>query len=126
MSAPPFSSFPAFNSFPVLDPGPSKQVSASEDTHKTETKDRKHDERRSRRDDKGKRRHDDKSRQEKRERRKEEKYRASHEVTPAPTPPASDAATRFFYSDRKGDKLNVKYGGLHAGDIPKYRLVGRE
>ena len=31
---------------------------------------------------------------------------------------------RFFYSDRKGDLLNVQYGGLHAGDIPKYRLVG--
>ena len=31
---------------------------------------------------------------------------------------------RFFYSDRKGDLLNIQYGGLHAGDIPKYRLVG--
>ena len=31
---------------------------------------------------------------------------------------------RFFYSDRKGDLLNIQYGGLHGGDIPKYRLVG--
>ena len=31
---------------------------------------------------------------------------------------------RFFYSDRKGDLLNIQYGGLHAGDIPKYRIVG--
>jgi hypothetical protein len=31
---------------------------------------------------------------------------------------------RFFYSDRKGDLFNIQYGGLHAGDIPKYRLVG--
>lgn len=31
---------------------------------------------------------------------------------------------RFFYSDRKGDLLNIQYGGFHAGDIPKYRLVG--
>jgi hypothetical protein len=31
---------------------------------------------------------------------------------------------RFFYSDRKGDSLNVQYDGLHAGDIPKYRIVG--
>ena len=33
-------------------------------------------------------------------------------------------SNRFFYSDRKGDLLNIQYGGLHAGDIPKYRLVG--
>lgn len=125
MSAP-FSSFPTFNSFPVLDPGSSKQVSTGEDTHKTKTNDRKHDERRSRRDDKDKRRHEDKSRQETRERRTEGRSRASHEATPTSMPSASDSATRFFYSDRKGDKLNVKYGGLHAGDIPKYRLVGRE
>ena len=31
---------------------------------------------------------------------------------------------RFFYSDRKGDLLNIHYGGLHADDIPKYRIVG--
>jgi len=29
-----------------------------------------------------------------------------------------------FYTDRKGDRLNVRYGGLHAADVPKYRLVG--
>jgi hypothetical protein len=33
-------------------------------------------------------------------------------------------APAVFYTDRKGDRLNVSYGGLHAGDIPKYRLVG--
>ena len=32
--------------------------------------------------------------------------------------------SRFFYSDRKGDLLNIQYGGLYAGDIPKYRTVG--
>lgn len=31
-----------------------------------------------------------------------------------------------FYSDRKGDILNVKYGRIHSGDIPKYGLLGRE
>lgn len=30
----------------------------------------------------------------------------------------------LFYSDRKGDILNLQYGRLHAGDVPKYRLVG--
>ncbi|KAI0721328.1 NRDE-2, necessary for RNA interference-domain-containing protein [Cerioporus squamosus] len=28
-----------------------------------------------------------------------------------------------YYTDRKGDPLNVRYGGLYAGDVPKYRLV---
>src|ERR1700722_6037925 len=32
----------------------------------------------------------------------------------------------LFYSDRKGDPLNVRYGGLHTGDVPKYHLVDRE
>jgi len=35
-----------------------------------------------------------------------------------------DSFNRFFYSDRKGDLLNIQYGGLYAGDIPKYRIVG--
>ncbi|KIJ68583.1 hypothetical protein HYDPIDRAFT_24843 [Hydnomerulius pinastri MD-312] len=29
----------------------------------------------------------------------------------------------LFYSDRKGDPLNITYGSLHAGDVPKYRPV---
>ena len=29
-----------------------------------------------------------------------------------------------YFADRKGDPLNVRYGGLHSGDVPKYRLVG--
>lgn len=29
----------------------------------------------------------------------------------------------LYYSDRKGDPLNQTYGSLHAGDVPKYRLV---
>ncbi|KAH0838206.1 NRDE-2, necessary for RNA interference-domain-containing protein [Lanmaoa asiatica] len=29
----------------------------------------------------------------------------------------------LFYSDRKGDPLNVTYGCLHTGDVPKYRPV---
>ena len=30
----------------------------------------------------------------------------------------------LFHSDRRGDPLNVRYGGLHSGDIPKHHLVG--
>ncbi len=28
-----------------------------------------------------------------------------------------------YYTDRKGDPLNVRFDGLYAGDVPKYRLV---
>lgn len=30
-----------------------------------------------------------------------------------------------FFSDSRGDPLNLTYGGLHAGDIPRYNLVNR-
>ncbi|KAI0639721.1 DUF1740-domain-containing protein [Trametes polyzona] len=32
--------------------------------------------------------------------------------------------TLVYFTDRKGDPLNVRYGGLHAGDVPKYHPVG--
>lgn len=31
--------------------------------------------------------------------------------------------SRLFFEDRIGDSLNVKYGGLHAGDISAYRRI---
>ena len=34
-----------------------------------------------------------------------------------------ESAWRLFYSDRRGDMLNIQFGGLHVGDVPKYRLV---
>lgn len=33
--------------------------------------------------------------------------------------------SHFAYYDRKGDPLNVRYGGLHPRDVPKYHVVGR-
>lgn len=42
-----------------------------------------------------------------------------------PSPPLA-AEKPLFYSDRKADDLNVKYGGLHRGDIPRYRRSGGE
>ena len=30
----------------------------------------------------------------------------------------------LFYESRKGDDLNIVYGGLHRGDIPRYRREG--
>ncbi|KAF9527838.1 NRDE-2, necessary for RNA interference-domain-containing protein [Crepidotus variabilis] len=32
-------------------------------------------------------------------------------------------SNQLFYSDRRGDVLNVQYGGLHTGDIPRYHVV---
>ncbi|KAJ7038329.1 NRDE-2, necessary for RNA interference-domain-containing protein [Mycena alexandri] len=33
----------------------------------------------------------------------------------------NDSTSRLFYSDRRGDPLNIQYGGLHSRDVPKYR-----
>ncbi|KAJ7275169.1 NRDE-2, necessary for RNA interference-domain-containing protein [Mycena haematopus] len=33
----------------------------------------------------------------------------------------SESASRFYYSDRKGDPLNIQYGGINSRDVPKYR-----
>ncbi|THH06938.1 hypothetical protein EW145_g3737 [Phellinidium pouzarii] len=35
----------------------------------------------------------------------------------------ADIYSRVFFQDGKGDPLNITYGGLHTGDIPKYWLV---
>ncbi|KAJ6604525.1 NRDE-2, necessary for RNA interference-domain-containing protein [Mycena vulgaris] len=45
---------------------------------------------------------------------KEREHRTSNE------PSQADSASRLFYSDRKGDPLNIQYGGLHSRDVPKY------
>lgn len=29
-----------------------------------------------------------------------------------------------YFADRKGDTLNVAYGGLHTHDVPKYKMAG--
>ncbi|KAI8980698.1 DUF1740-domain-containing protein [Trametes punicea] len=36
---------------------------------------------------------------------------------------ASIKESLLYITDRKGDPLNVRYGGLYAGDVPRYRLV---
>ncbi|BGP12676.1 hypothetical protein JCM10213v2_008178 [Rhodosporidiobolus nylandii] len=37
-------------------------------------------------------------------------------------PPSSEKAV--FYSSRRGDDWNIRYGGLHRGDIPRYSRFG--
>lgn len=121
MSAPKFQSFPpSFASFPDLpQPGPTlKADSASpgNPTYKSKDRDKKHKSSSS------------KDKKRKRERdpdhfslESDEKLKAEEDAkrqVDLDTP-------RLFYSDRKGDPLNVRYGGLHSGDVPKYRIVDR-
>ena len=37
---------------------------------------------------------------------------------------SSSSSQPLFYSDKKGDPLNVRYGGLSTSDVPRYHLVG--
>lgn len=38
---------------------------------------------------------------------------------------SSETRSNLFFSDHKGDSLNVVYGGLHSGDVPKYSFIHR-
>jgi hypothetical protein len=125
MTTPSFSSFPSFDSFPVLDPGPSERRSTSP------PKSKRKDEKRRKDKDKG-----DK------DKIKRNKYHHEKSIRPVDHSYGSRSAVpdderlkaeedrqrkdspAVFYTDRKGDRLNVRYGGLHAADVPKYRLVG--
>ncbi|KAH6916852.1 NRDE-2, necessary for RNA interference-domain-containing protein [Coprinopsis sp. MPI-PUGE-AT-0042] len=124
-------SAPSFTSFPDLDQDSSSRRHRDDESRK-ERKYRDRKERRSRsrsprrhkeadRDrkrDKGKRR--EKDRDEGKRRRKEEGKTKENQPTEAPP----DDSYRLFFSDRQPDKLNFQYGGLHQGDIPKYKIVG--
>ena len=147
MSAPSFSSFPpSFSTFPDLDsaqPAASSSSSTekkpssvlrSKSEQKEEGKRKQSNEKnkrgkdRERRDESG---HRSKHRERHREREhhttdeylkeREDAYRRGLEG-----PGSANDTLLTVFSDRKGDLLNVKYGGLHAGDIPKYYIVGRK
>lgn len=129
MSAPSFSSFPpSFSSFPDLDPTPSKEREAGSSRKETH---REGKERREETSSKHRRR----DKEDKKERKREKERHKSRHGNDQPStrdegtrdrrdtePSASEH--RFFYSDRKGDRMNIQYGGLHAGDVPKYHVLG--
>ena len=106
MSTPSFSSFPpSFTSFPDLDLGPShRSPDLSDSVQDRKTGVVKHKKRKRIRFDS--------------ESHGEAKSKKDH-VGIANLPPS-------VYSDRKGDSLNIRYGGLHTRDVPKYRIVGRK
>lgn len=153
MTAPSFSSFPpVFGSFPDLEAGSSSSRPAGtkeSESSRNKRKGKKHksgteggDERKERdkdhRRDKDKKRrerspgvdeerhgrtdhkHSSKHREKRDEKNKETRYN-DEKYTAAP-----ESSNRYFYQDRRGDELNITYGSLHAGDIPKYWHVGRE
>lgn len=155
MSAPSFSSFPAFNTFPDLDPGPSTRTSTSKEDKRKDDDKRRHKKSKrddggleSDGDRKKKKHKHDKHRREDRAEVRDKYKRRSR--SPARhtgyggsddergkevedrkhrrgEPQVSDVKQGLVYfTDRKGDLLNVRYGGLHAGDIPKHRLVDSE
>ncbi|KAG2023085.1 hypothetical protein CC2G_000786 [Coprinopsis cinerea AmutBmut pab1-1] len=140
---PSFASFPDFDRENSREPEPSSSKPIRDSESK---KERRRDERRRRshsrspsRREKGgdrdkdrhwkreKEKHKSRDRDEEKRRRREEKKsrheeRAANEVIGSPAP-IEDTSYRLFFSDRKPDKLNVVYGGLHQGDVPKYRMV---
>ena len=135
MAAPSFSSFPpSFSSFPDLDVGNSKTVDDPSSPRREEAKKRGKSKRdkgikewKQKRED---RRHVEdphKSKDSNNKYRDDErlKYREDVDLREIFGDSRANVAP-LFYSDRKGDPLNVHYGGLHTGDIPKHHLVARE
>ncbi|KAG6336128.1 hypothetical protein ID866_2966 [Astraeus odoratus] len=146
MSPPSFSSFaPSFTSFPDLDPGPSHKAKSPD--HSETARDPLGEPHQKSRKDKGERRSHklDKEKSAKRERhvaRSEEttsynttwtidnglrdERRKQEEDRRLPVQEYSQWESRpAFFSDRKGDPLNITYGSIHTGDLPKYRMVNR-
>ncbi|THH18087.1 hypothetical protein EW146_g2843 [Bondarzewia mesenterica] len=139
MNAPSFSSFPpSFGSFPDLEPSSSQPVESSPKRVDDDQKKRKEQERKEKRRkkdkhddedfDTGRRGHryrsKDRSRREDREPFNDERLKDEEDRRRVQAQIASSSSERLSYSDRKGDPLNVRYGGLHSRNIPKYRLVG--
>jgi hypothetical protein len=134
MAAPSFSSFPpSFGSFPDLD-GNEKQTSLPVDEGKRKKKRKKE---REDRDDKDRRKGDQKHESsrskapelwdttlddERLKAQEDQRLRHGKEIRTRSPPRTSSPS--LFYSDRKGDPMNIQYGGLHAGDVPKHWLVG--
>jgi hypothetical protein len=128
MSAP-----PSFASFPDLDIGPSNPPNVPRNIGHRKG-DKKHEKKRDH--DKGKKRkrpydidvenvderHQVWHQNSDDERLKAEEDRQSGHATTT----GRSGSPLLFYTDRKGDPMNVRYGGLHAGDVSKYHLVDRE
>ncbi|KXN83909.1 hypothetical protein AN958_00989, partial [Leucoagaricus sp. SymC.cos] len=105
-----------FSSFPELDPGTGTgRQSGSENPREK----KKHDESSRGKDKERKRvrsRSRSKGRERDREKRKEWDRRIDADLK------KHDDLSRIYFADTKGDPLILQYGGIYAGDVPRYRL----
>ncbi|CCL98994.1 uncharacterized protein FIBRA_01002 [Fibroporia radiculosa] len=139
MSAPSFSSFPpSFSSFPDVGPGPSKQQADPKPDNLQLSKEQKRKKRDGKQDE-----HDRQGPSSKRKRHMKGQSRGSREShnlsedgdivsIEGGMPSGSDgllesttSSSLFYFTDRKGDALNLQYGGLHSGSVPRYYLAAR-
>ena len=133
---PSFSSFPpSFGSFPDVEDNPAREVSSTSSQRKgSKEKDEASERRKKKRDRREK--HANLSQTFSHERGlKVHKFKADHyalddeklkaEESLSRTAKQQDVPQLAFFSDKKGDPLNVQYGGIYSKEIPKYHLVGR-
>ncbi|TFK56970.1 DUF1740-domain-containing protein [Heliocybe sulcata] len=135
MSAPSFSSFPpSFSSFPDTEAGPSRVASSTatkEDERERKPKDKTHKDKQSKKHGREK----DKSRKHRSQRNVDRSWELSHDERVENKQDAlsegyslgqvRSRSPPLYVADKKGDPLNATYGGLHAGSVPKYHVVGR-
>ena len=131
MPTPPsFSSFPpSFGSFPDVEHNPAREASSASGQRKgMREKDEASDRKKKKRDrrvnqsqtsshERGRRSHNLKA----------DNYALDDERIKADesrTAKQQDVSQLAFFSDRKGDPLNVQYGGIYSKQVPKYHLVG--
>jgi hypothetical protein len=126
MSTPSFSSFPpSFLNFPDL------ESVSNPDPENDSKEDRRHEKKKKRGESSSDhhRIREEKKDRERREERSGSPHRSGHfPLREGGNPLQRDNSrhsdyARLFYSDRRGDSLNVQYGGLHTGDVPRYHVV---
>jgi hypothetical protein len=136
MSAPSFSSFPpSFGSFPDVEPENNKASSSKQQRKEEEPLRSKKDKDRERDGDKHreKRARDGKKRKDTNRHSKRNHAQYDDERAKQEEDRNARLGTRYdggtpglFVVDKVGDPMNIVYGGIHAGDIPRYRRVGCE
>ncbi|KAL1748548.1 NRDE-2, necessary for RNA interference-domain-containing protein [Schizophyllum fasciatum] len=118
------SAAPSFSSFPDLSPQTSQEQSKGKIKKRQRSRSSSRD--RERRKDRGKDKHDTRKREKDRgKRHREHKTHDERQEAYDVRKDERDASLRYFYSDRRGDPLNITYGRIHSGDIPKYNVYHR-
>ena len=109
-------SAPSFSSFPDLEGGSNSQ-SVSVAKHEGRKKHKKST--------KGK--HKDGNAQDRHEGRSDSYQHRSQTVETSDSVEGNtQGSLKSFFSDHKGDALNIRFGSLNSSDIPRYRPIGGE